>query len=87
MTSLYFLEYDLRKSRDYQRLYDALKNVGAVRMLESSWCFRYANTNCVQLRDFFKQFVDGDDAIVVSQVTDWATWNALGNPNSLKSVA
>jgi len=33
--ALYFLEYDLRKQRNYKPLYDTLATFGAVRILES----------------------------------------------------
>ena len=32
---LYFIDYDLRKKRNYQPLYDELKRFGAIPMLES----------------------------------------------------
>jgi hypothetical protein len=82
--ALFFLDYDLRARRDYQTLYDALKGFGAVRVLESTWCFRRTNTTAAGLRDYFKQYVDGDDAICVTQVEDWATYKTLGTPNDLK---
>jgi hypothetical protein len=82
--ALYFLDYDLRKQRDYERLYTALREFGAVRILESLWCFKRFNTSTVSLRDHFKAFVDADDGLCVSEVTDWATWKARGTPNELK---
>lgn len=82
--ALYFLDYDLRKKRDYQTLYDELGKFNAVRVLESSWCFKRVNTSCKGLRDYFKQFIDADDGLWVAEVTDWATHKALGTPNDLK---
>lgn len=82
--TLYFLDYDLRKKRDYQTLYDELTKFNAVRILESSWCFKRANTSCKGLRDYFKQFIDADDGLCVAEVTDWATYKTLGTPNDLK---
>lgn len=82
--ALYFISYDLRKSRDYQKLYDALATFNAVRILESQWCFKRQNTSAADLREFFKKYIDSDDAVCVSEVTDWATWNTLGHPNQLK---
>jgi hypothetical protein len=81
--ALYFLEYDLRKSRDYQKMYDELKTFNAVRLLESLWCFKRINTSAEGLREHFKQFIDADDGLVVADVSDWATWRAVGNPNQL----
>ena len=81
--ALYFLDYDLRKTRNYQPLYDELANFQAVRVLESSWCFNRFNTSAAGLRDHFKQFIDSDDGLSVVEVTDWATRNALGTPKGL----
>ena len=87
--ALFFLSYDLRNKRDYQPLYDELKKFNAVRMLEACWCFKRINTNAKGLRDYFKQFVDGDDGLLVSQVAEvdgvpqWAGLNLDGNPNEL----
>lgn len=81
--ALYFISYDLRKGRDYQKLYDALKNFGAIQILESTWCFRRANTSVARLRDYFKQFIDSDDGLLVDESTNWATYNTNGTPNDL----
>jgi hypothetical protein len=81
--ALFFVEYDLRKQRDYSRLTTELEKLGAVRILLSSWCFKRENTNAVQIRDHLKQFIDSDDGLCVSVVTEWATHNTLSNPNKL----
>jgi len=81
--ALYFLSYDLRKRRDYDKLYAELGRLSAVRMLESLWCFKRINTSAKGLRDHFKQFIDADDGLSVSQVTDWATWRTLDTPKKL----
>lgn len=82
--ALYFLDYDLRKNRNYDKLTDELKSFGAVRILESLWCFKRLNTSAGGLKDHFKKFIDNDDALCVSEVADWATYNTLGTPNDLK---
>ena len=82
--ALYFLSYDLRGERDYQTLYDELEKFHAVRILESDWCFKRINTDAKGLRDYFKRFIDEDDGLCVSEVTDWASYNAQGTPNNLK---
>jgi len=81
--ALYFLEYDLRQSRNYQTMYDELEKFNAVRILESLWCFNRYNITAEGLRDHFKQFIDNDDGLVVAEVTDWATLRTQGNPNDL----
>ena len=81
--SLYFLSYDLRKSRNYQKLYDELNRFNAVRILDSTWCFKRFNTNASGLRDYFSQFVDSDDGLIVSEIETWASYGVNGNPNQL----
>lgn len=82
--ALFFISYDLRKQRNYQTLYDKLSEFSAVRILESTWCFNRINTNCAELRDYFKQFIDSDDGLCVTEVVDWATFNTLSTPNDVK---
>lgn len=88
--ALFFLSYDLRGKRDYQPLYDELEKLGAIRMLESCWCFKRFNTNAKNLRDYFSNFIDGDDGLLVSQIAEvdgvpqWAGRRLDGNPNELK---
>ncbi|KEZ77838.1 hypothetical protein C41B8_08480 [Salinisphaera hydrothermalis C41B8] len=75
--ALFFLSYDLRKQKNYQSLYDELAAFNAVRVLESTWCFNRMDTNCAGLRSHFKQFIDSDDGLCLSEIADWATY---GNP-------
>jgi hypothetical protein len=82
--SLFVLDYDLRKQRNYQTLYDALSTFDAIRILESTWCFKRFNTNSAGLRDHFKQFIDADDGLWIAEVTNWATHRTLANPSQLK---
>lgn len=81
--ALFFLEYDLRKKRDYEKIYKELEAFKAVRILESLWCFNRFNTNCSSLRDHFSKFIDPDDGLVISEVTDWATKNTTSTPKQL----
>ncbi|EAS40398.1 hypothetical protein C9J48_27370 [Photobacterium profundum] len=81
--ALYFLTYDLRKSKNYDALYKELDSFNAVRVLESTWCFNRFNTSPEGLRDYFEKVLDKDDGIMVSEVTKWAYSNTDGNPNQL----
>lgn len=78
--SLYFLSYDLRKSRNYQQLYDELSNFSAVRIVESTWSFHRGSTNAKGLRDHFRKFIDSDDGIIVSEISAWASYSTDGTP-------
>ena len=81
--ALYFLSYDLRKKRDYQRLYDELKKFNAVKILESTWCLNHSNTSATEITKHFMQFIDDDDGLVVSEVKDWASIGTLKTPKDL----
>ena len=81
--ALYFLSYDLRAERDYQTLYDKLNEFDAVRVLESIWCFKRVDISAIRLRDYFKQFIDADDGLLVSESAAWAVFNTDGSPSNL----
>lgn len=80
---LYFLEYDLRKQRDYQRLWDELERFNARRVLKSLWSFERDGTTPTGLRNHFRQFLDQDDGLIVMAVgTNWSGWNLEGLPQN-----
>ncbi|MDD4210342.1 MAG: hypothetical protein PHI52_08420 [Bacteroidales bacterium] len=81
--ALYFLTYDLRNKRDYQKLYDELESFKAVRVLESTWCFKKDDTSSAELRDHFKKFIDADDGLLVVEANSWATIRTKGTPKDL----
>lgn len=82
--ALFFIEYDLRKRKDYPELINELERIGAIRMLKSSWCVKRADTVTAKaLREHFQNFIDGDDGLIVSQVTDWSSRGAEKSPNNL----
>jgi len=80
---LYFLTYDLRNSSNYQPLYDEFKKFNAVRILESTWCFNRTNTSPSRLRDYFGKFIDSDDGLMISEVSNWASRRTDGTPKDL----
>ena len=81
--ALYFLEYDLRKHRDYKKLYDDLATFNAIRIMKSLWCFKRERTSAQDLRDHFSRFIDDDDGLIVAEVTEWASIATDSNPNEL----
>lgn len=82
---LFFLTYDLRNQRNYNTLYEELRKLNAVRILESTWCFKLQNTlTAERVREYFRKYIDGDDAIIVSEIAEWASFNTDGHPNQLK---
>lgn len=82
--ALYFITYDLRKGKDYQKLYDKLNEFKAVRLLESTWCFKRINTSAAGLRDYFKSIIDTDDGLLITESEIWASYNLDNTPEKLK---
>lgn len=79
--ALYFLDYDLRKQKDYDTLYAELKRLGAVRHLKSAWSLKQDKPGMsVTIRDHIKKFIDKDDGLMVAEVTDWAGVALDGKP-------
>lgn len=78
----FVIDYELRKNRDYQKLYAALNNLHAKRILESTFHLVHPNTNVVALREYFKAFIDPDDGIFVVQIVAGAGFNVLGKPGN-----
>ncbi|WP_312300124.1 hypothetical protein [Stutzerimonas nitrititolerans] len=70
----YTISYDLIKRKDYQTLWDELRRLGAHRTLESFWLINLNNT-AQEVLAHFKQFVDSDDKIWVSELTRNHTFN------------
>ena len=82
--ALYFVSYDLRKEKDYKPLYDELTKLNAVRILESIWCFNRYNTHSAVLVTYLKKFIDSDDGLIVSEVSDWSSYNTDEKPEDLQ---
>lgn len=79
--ALYFLDYDLRKQKDYDTLYAELKRLGAVRHLKSAWSLKQDKTGMsTAVRDHFRQFIDKDDGLMIAEVTEWAGYVLDGKP-------
>ena len=81
--ALYFVNYDLRKQRDYEILYAELEVFNGKRLLESVWCLKKNGTSVQELLDHFKNFIDANDGLAVSKCEDWSAWNELANPDDL----
>lgn len=78
--ALYFVEYDLRKQKDYTKLILELERLGASKILASAWYLKHNNTSCTELRDHLRSFMDNDDGLMISQVENWASYNVLSTP-------
>lgn len=83
--ALFFIDYDLRKRKDYPELITELERIGAIRYLKSGWCVTTADTlTASAMREHFQKFIDADDGLMVALVTNWSSWNVEKTPNDLK---
>ena len=79
----YVISYDLRlPGRDYETLYQALRNMGAKPALQSVWAVTSGKT-AKALRDQLKAYIDSNDRLLVAKVTEWATFNAMVDLNKV----
>jgi CRISPR-associated endonuclease Cas2 len=84
---LFMVSYDLvNPGRDYNKLIDKLKSMGAQKVLLSQWVL-LSNLSAQQIRDTLQQFIDTNDRVVVIEFTDrdWATYNAMTKLNDVKA--
>ncbi len=81
--ALYFLSYDLITKADYPKLYDELQKFKALKIFESLWTFKYAESNSENLKNHFGEFIESKDGVLVTEVTAWAGRNTLNDPNKL----
>lgn len=79
----YFISYDLRDAKNYQKLYDELAKFNAIQVLESLYCIKYKDDSTEILRDHFKKFIDSDDGLIVIKSAHWAGVNLDNSPNDL----
>lgn len=86
-TMLYWISYDLDKpGQDYTDLLNRLKQLKAVRILRSDWLLETTATT-VETRDDLRQFMDGNDRVMVSQVSNNAAWdNLLVNDKTVETM-
>jgi hypothetical protein len=75
---MYLISYDLRKVKNYSKLYECLNQWKAQRLLESLWVAHVQGTSNT-IRQILMNCVDGDDSLVVIELPagiDWATQRA-----------
>jgi CRISPR/Cas system-associated endoribonuclease Cas2 len=77
--SLYLVSYDLLNHAtlgQYEKLIAELERLGARRVQKSEWVWKSSNSP-VEIRDHLKQFIHTSDRILITAVSDWASWNSL----------
>ena len=74
------ITYDLDGTeKDYPKVWEYLKKLGAKRALESVWLAKTDKT-CKAVRDDLKKLIDSDDRLFVCRFDDnWASVNMKNN--------
>lgn len=73
----YIVSYDLKKHKDYPRLYAALKQWRAVPLLESFWLVPDLKGPAAAVLDLLRRYIDNDDGIAVIQIVPGMQWCSL----------
>ncbi len=84
--AVYLISYDLMSpGHNYGPLIEALKKQGAKKVILSAWAISTTSTavTAVQIRDWVQSYVDSNDRIVVTELQNWATWNAMFDLNQI----
>lgn len=71
----FLIGYDLNQAgQDYESLIEKIKDLGTWwHCLDSTWIIK-SNSTAVDIRDHLKQFIDGNDEILVVKLTGDAAW-------------
>ena len=73
----YQVDYDLRKpNRSYEALHERLRQLGAVRVLFSTWILGSTASAQAVFQDLAR-FIDNDDGLLVTGLTGEAWWTNL----------
>ena len=75
---------DLNKSgQNYDKLIDALKSNydNWWHHLDSTWLIKTSKT-CVEVRDDLKTLIDGNDELLVAELTGTAAWTGFSDKGS-----
>lgn len=81
----YFISYDLHHEdeHDYKALYKALETHNAIRVLESVWCLKAANTDASEIRDIIRRHLHKRDSILVVKAAGWISNHLLDSPKNI----
>lgn len=85
---MYLISYDLKRVKNYPKLYECLNGWKAQRIHESLWAANLRG-GCREIVQVLMGFIDGDDAIAVFELKHGADWASLrsrtGGVNLLRS--
>lgn len=81
---VYQINYDLRKQRDYQPLYDKIQSYDNwAHPLESCWVIA-TNKSAEQVRNELASTIDADDGLFVTRLQGEAAWKNLNGDSANK---
>lgn len=80
----YLISYDLLKpGKDYKPLWQALNNLGAVRVLESQWSVNHHNATPLSIANYCLKYMDANDRLLVTEMPDnYAYCNLIAKPKA-----
>lgn len=79
MSTVFLISYDLKDSKGYDELHQAIKDyLGWAHILESSWLIKAETSSASDVRDEVEDYIDTDDELLVTRMPDsgsgrWAT--------------
>ena len=78
---VYQINYDLRKQRNYDELYNKIMSLGNwCRPFESCWIVA-CNMSAVEIRDDLKLVIENDDELLITRLQNEAAWSNLDSKN------
>lgn len=79
---IYLATYDLKTpGKDYEALWDALRQLGAKRALESVWLVNWESGGSVHAA--LSLHLDRNDRLLVTRLDEWTVRNTLVKPTDL----
>lgn len=80
--AVYQINYDLRKQRNYEALYERLKSYPSrSRPLESCWIIS-TSQSASEIRDYLIGAMDKDDRLLVTRLSGEAAWKNISDEAS-----
>ncbi len=81
----YLISYDLMApGKDYSELWTALRQINAVRVLDSQWVTNRANTTPLGIANYCLKHMDSNDRILVAEMPDnYGHKNLLVSPQQI----
>ena len=77
----FIISYDLRNQRNYEELYNAIKEYWVwAKVLESLWIVK-TSYNSSEIYDYLSQYIDNDDGLIVIKSWREAKWSNVNCSN------